>query len=86
MACRRILLQMALFLVPVQSWDESLAVKIKYPPAWTLVTELPLLIHVDASDFYDVWLNDGMTLLFVLADSTHEVDTWNTTYRVEGPL
>jgi hypothetical protein len=83
------LLQMALNIGcqwPILAWDESMAVKIKNPRPWDLVTELPILIHVDASDFYDVWLTDGMTLMIVMGDLIHEVDTWNTTFRVEGPM
>ena len=67
-------------------WGESRAIKVLYPHDWALIEQLPLLLRVDASDFSDIWLNQGLTLTLVFGSDVLEVDSWNATFRIEGPM
>ena len=67
-------------------WNQSRKIKILHPSNWGLVKELPLLLRVDASAFYDIWHNQGLTLSLVIGAEIFEVESWNATFRIEGPM
>ena len=82
----RILFYILLFCFLYNGTVASRSLRIVNPNPWCLVNELPLYIRVDASDFRDIWFEEGLTLSLVFGAAATEVDNMNASFRISGPL